>query len=218
MLGGVHVRGLSLNCAMRDGRYCRGCGWDGRMGTRDAKRAEARGVAREIADELEDCSMSEWRATSTLYPVDGLTDCGDCVAYWDANPYLTAACASVGIEHGKSTYQMIREYLAGYHERGHRKARPVPPAEPIDPDDLGMLVWCAINYGSRLPYGIVPERIWKALTPEWRAKITEWMEDVGHPENLAAEARAAAAAIEAKRARLASALLNDAQKLRPRET
>lgn len=48
-----------------------------------------------------------------------VTDCADCLAHWDVN--LTAACASVGIEHGKSTYQMIREYLAGYHERGHQE-------------------------------------------------------------------------------------------------
>jgi hypothetical protein len=46
--------------------------------------------------------------------------CNDCLAYW--TPELTNACASAGIEHGKSTYQMIREYLAAHHERGHRKA------------------------------------------------------------------------------------------------
>lgn len=49
-------------------------------------------------------------------------DCGDCATYWDANPYLAAACASVGIEHGKGTARMLREYFAGFHQRGHRAA------------------------------------------------------------------------------------------------
>ena len=49
-------------------------------------------------------------------------NCGDCMAHWDANPHLTAACASVGIEHGKSTAQMLREYFAGFHQRGHQAA------------------------------------------------------------------------------------------------
>lgn len=34
---------------MRYGRYCLDCGWDGSMGTRAAKRAEARQVAGEVA-------------------------------------------------------------------------------------------------------------------------------------------------------------------------
>jgi hypothetical protein len=90
----------------------------------------------------------------------------------------------------------------------------MPTPEPIDPDDLGLLVWCAINYDSRLPYGIVPERIWKALTPEWQAKITGWMEDGERAESLAAEARAQAAAVKAKRAQLTDRLLDDAEQLR----
>lgn len=49
-------------------------------------------------------------------------DCGDCAAHWDANPYLAAACASVGIEYGKSTAQMLTEYFAGFHQRGHQRA------------------------------------------------------------------------------------------------
>jgi hypothetical protein len=36
-------------------------------------------------------------------------------------PGLTEACASVGIEYGKSTGQMMHDYLAGYHDRGHRE-------------------------------------------------------------------------------------------------
>lgn len=52
MLGRVQVRGLSLNCATRAGRYCRDCGWDGRMGARAAKRLEAREVDAEVDGEL----------------------------------------------------------------------------------------------------------------------------------------------------------------------
>lgn len=47
-------------------------------------------------------------------------DCDDCAEYWQTHPYLTAACASVGIEHGKDTTQMLREYFAGFHQRGHQ--------------------------------------------------------------------------------------------------
>lgn len=68
MLGRVHVRGLSLNCAMRDGRYCRDCGWDGRMGARDAKRAEVRGVAREIAGGLGGLRDDQLQALATAQP------------------------------------------------------------------------------------------------------------------------------------------------------
>jgi hypothetical protein len=35
-------------------------------------------------------------------------------------PYLVEAAASVGIESGKSTGLMIREYLDGYHARRHQ--------------------------------------------------------------------------------------------------
>jgi hypothetical protein len=59
MLGRYHVRGLSLNCAMRDGRYCRDCGWDGSTGTRAAKRAEARDVNAEIHEGLAEGSTEE---------------------------------------------------------------------------------------------------------------------------------------------------------------
>jgi hypothetical protein len=33
---------------------------------------------------------------------------------------LVGACASVGIEQGKSTDRMLFEFLAGFHFRGHR--------------------------------------------------------------------------------------------------
>lgn len=53
--------------------------------------------------------------------VDG-NACPECATYLDAHPHLVGACASVGIEHGKSTRQMLREYLATFHDRGHEAA------------------------------------------------------------------------------------------------
>jgi hypothetical protein len=44
----------------------------------------------------------------------------------------------------------------------------------LSPDELGLLVWCAMDYDRRLPTGIVPPAVWEALTPEWRAKINTW--------------------------------------------
>lgn len=56
-----------------------------------------------------------------------------------------------------------------------------------DPDDLGLLVWCAMHYDHRLPHGIVPARIWAQLTPEWRGKINRWKD--GSRDHLGAEVR-----------------------------
>ncbi|HEV2452004.1 MAG TPA: hypothetical protein VGS62_08760 [Streptosporangiaceae bacterium] len=44
------------------------------------------------------------------------------MAYVAAQPHLAGAAASVGISHGKSTGQMLREHLARFHERGHPEA------------------------------------------------------------------------------------------------
>lgn len=41
-------------------------------------------------------------------------------------------------------------------------------------DELGLLVWCALGYDRRLPSGLVPERVWDQLTPQWREKINRW--------------------------------------------
>lgn len=51
-----------------------------------------------------------------------IMDCAPCMAhYYDpVNVHLAGACASVGIEHGKSTQQMLFEYLAAFHVRGHK--------------------------------------------------------------------------------------------------
>lgn len=48
-------------------------------------------------------------------------ECGDCMMRVFATQGLTEACTSVGIEYGKSTGQMLHDYLAGYHDRGHRE-------------------------------------------------------------------------------------------------
>jgi hypothetical protein len=47
----------------------------------------------------------------------------------------------------------------------------------VSDGDLGMLVICASGYGSRLPYGLVPDRIWELLTPEWRRRVRECQDE-----------------------------------------
>lgn len=46
-------------------------------------------------------------------------DCTECLDYYRDRPHLTGACASVGIEHGMSTEQVLRQVLRDYHRRGH---------------------------------------------------------------------------------------------------
>ncbi len=46
-------------------------------------------------------------------------DCPDCVEYYRSRPHLAGACASVGIEHGLSTSQVLWRVLGDYHRRGH---------------------------------------------------------------------------------------------------
>lgn len=64
--------------------------------------------------------MSGWLASAPPRVLK-IAECADCEQHALAEPMLAGACASVGIEHGKSTAQMVRLYLAGYHERGHAK-------------------------------------------------------------------------------------------------
>lgn len=71
-------------------------------------------------------------------------------------PFLVDACASIGVDYGLSTGQMLMVYLAGFHERGHaggyharmqvayaraqqhrRRSRPVPPGGRDDPPSTG---------------------------------------------------------------------------------
>ena len=47
-------------------------------------------------------------------------DCDKCREHYFANPMLVGAFASVGIEHGKSTWQMAEEYFERFHKGQHR--------------------------------------------------------------------------------------------------
>ena len=49
-------------------------------------------------------------------------ECGDCLGYASAQPMLAEAFASVGIEYGRSTAQMARDFFAAFHGRGHQEA------------------------------------------------------------------------------------------------
>lgn len=48
----------------------------------------------------------------------GIPTCVECFEKM-TEPGLIEACASVGIEHGKSTGQMVYEYINSYHAGGH---------------------------------------------------------------------------------------------------
>ena len=45
--------------------------------------------------------------------------CPECFAYMN-QPGMVEACASVGIEYGKSIGQMLRETVEAFHAKGHR--------------------------------------------------------------------------------------------------
>lgn len=59
----------------------------------------------------------------------------------------------------------------------------------ISDDDLGLLVWCALDYDRRLPAGRAPDSVWDALSDEWRGKINHWQRATVDP--LGAEFRLA---------------------------
>jgi len=51
-----------------------------------------------------------------------ITACSECRAFYVSNrDALMYACASVGIVEGKSTGAMLRLYMEGYHNDGHRE-------------------------------------------------------------------------------------------------
>jgi hypothetical protein len=50
----------------------------------------------------------------------GYLDCNECLSYMQ-HPGLWHAAASVGIEHGKSSGEMIRATVGQYHGNGHRR-------------------------------------------------------------------------------------------------
>lgn len=52
--------------------------------------------------------------------VDLLPRCGKCLQHFFEHPTMIEACASVGIEHGKSTGQMLKEWYAIFHKRKHQ--------------------------------------------------------------------------------------------------
>jgi hypothetical protein len=54
-----------------------------------------------------------------------LLDCPHCMQHYTDSPHLVAACASVGIQRGLSAAQMLVDYLAEYHRRGHPEIRTV---------------------------------------------------------------------------------------------
>jgi hypothetical protein len=58
------------------------------------------------------------------------TVCPECMDYYFSSPGLIHACASVGIERGLSTGEMLGRYLDAYHRRGHKAL-----AEPAQQGD-----------------------------------------------------------------------------------
>lgn len=54
---------------------------------------------------------------SVTGPTDFIPDdCATCLAHWFDAPHLVGAFSSVGIEHGKSSWQMAVEYFAHMHK------------------------------------------------------------------------------------------------------
>jgi hypothetical protein len=52
----------------------------------------------------------------------GWPDCAECLDYL-TRPGMIEAAASVGIERGKSTGQLLREVTEAYHDRRHEELR-----------------------------------------------------------------------------------------------
>ena len=46
--------------------------------------------------------------------------CDKCREHYFSNPSLLLAFSSVGIEHGKSSWEMAESYFAEYHKRKHK--------------------------------------------------------------------------------------------------
>lgn len=60
----------------------------------------------------------EERGNDRATPMALWETCAKCREYYDDNPALIHALASVGIERGKSTYRMALDYSESYHRRG----------------------------------------------------------------------------------------------------
>lgn len=69
--------------------------------------------------------MSEYVSIQELVP----KNCGKCLAHFFANPHIVGAFASVGIEYGKSSGQMAKEFYATFHKNKHREPLPPSPNE-----------------------------------------------------------------------------------------
>jgi hypothetical protein len=53
----------------------------------------------------------------------GIPHCAECADYLFAGSAMLAeAVSSVAIENGRDPGQMLRDYIASYHERGHQEA------------------------------------------------------------------------------------------------
>lgn len=48
--------------------------------------------------------------------------CADCMQHYYETPFLVESFNSVGIEHGKSAYQMAESYFKLFHEKKHPTA------------------------------------------------------------------------------------------------
>lgn len=54
--------------------------------------------------------------------MSGILDCPECAAHAESAGWsLVGACASVGIERGLTTSQMLARYLRSYHADGHQE-------------------------------------------------------------------------------------------------
>jgi hypothetical protein len=49
--------------------------------------------------------------------------CAKCLEHFQDNPSMVGALASVGIEHGKSSGQMAKEFYATFHKKKHKEPR-----------------------------------------------------------------------------------------------
>lgn len=57
----------------------------------------------------------------TIVNFDASKLCPKCIEHYFDQPHLVGACASVGIEHGKSTAMMLGEYFAAFHANKHQE-------------------------------------------------------------------------------------------------
>ena len=49
----------------------------------------------------------------------------------------------------------------------------------ITMDTLGLLVLCAVDYSTRLPYGVIPPEVYPLLSETWRERIAQNRDEIG---------------------------------------